>query len=64
MNNGRNSIDPIPIQAFAEVFGELLPYLYLFNMSLLHGVFPAKLKHSSITPIIKYSGADSENLKN
>ena len=64
MNKKRNSIDPIPIQAFKEVFGELLPYiLEIVNMSLLQGVFPAELKHSSITPILKDSGADSEKLK-
>ena len=42
----------------------MLYILDLINTSLLQGIFPDVLKHSSITPIIKDINADCETLKN
>ena len=60
----KNSIDPIPVPTFKEVLPEFLPYTLEIVNVFSQDVFQAELKHSSITPIMKHSGADSKNMGN
>ena len=55
-------IDVIPIQGSKEVLGDLLPYVFeIVNFSFFQDVFRADMKYSSLNPIIKVTGSDSES---
>ena len=66
MNSKCCSLDPIPTWLVKSCFEELkCTLLHIINKSLLvENTFPATLKHSIITPSIKYKDGDSEDYNN
>ena len=63
MSKKYNLIDPIPIQVFKAVFGELLTYIAgIIKSSILQGVFPSELKHSTVFPLIKNKNLDAKHI--
>ena len=58
-------LDPFPATLIKEYLPELLPSITsAVNMSLQSGIFPAKLKEALITPLLKKTNLDVEELKN
>ena len=57
--------DPIPIKILTDCFPVLSTYiLQIVNDSLQTGSFPSCLKHATVTPVIKDTNGDHEDLKN
>lgn len=59
------SLDPVPSFLFKKCSDILVPFLTsMVNHCLTNGIMPDALKIARITPILKKSGADCEQLKN
>ncbi|XP_046862994.1 uncharacterized protein LOC124456651 [Xenia sp. Carnegie-2017] len=59
------SLDPVPLFLFKKCSDILVPFLTrMVNHCLTNGIMPDALKIARITPILKKSGADCEQLKN
>jgi exonuclease III len=58
-------LDPLPTTLFKECIDVLLPSLCkLINNSFSQCAFPTSLKEAAVTPLIKKSSLDRENLRN
>jgi hypothetical protein len=58
-------LDPLPTTVLKECIDVLLPSLAkIINNSLSQCAFPASLKEAAVTPLIKKSSLDRENLRN
>ncbi len=58
-------LDPIPTWLLKDCKDVLAPLLTsIINLSLSSGVFPSQLKEATVTPILKKTSLDTENLKN
>lgn len=65
MSEKYSLIDTIPILVFKAVFGELLTYIAdIIKRYFLQGVFPSKLKHSTVILVNKCKSLDSEDINN
>ena len=59
------SLDPIPTWLLKDCKQALTPFITsIINTSLSSGVFPSQLKEATVTPILKKTSLDAENLKN
>ena len=59
------SLDPLPAPLTKDVLVELLPCITaIVNKSLQSGVFPDCLKRALVTPLLKKTGLDVEEMKN
>jgi hypothetical protein len=59
------SLDPLPTFLLKEMIDMLLPFLTaLINASLRDGFLPASQKHAIITPLLKKTSLDPDELKN
>ncbi len=60
-----STIDPIPVDLFILSIPTLLPVLtQIINLSLQTGIFPTKLKHAQLSPILKKFNLDPDTLNN
>ena len=58
-------LDPIPTWLLKKCLSSILPaMLQIVNMSMVQGAMPSQLKSAIVTPLIKKSNLDVENLKN
>lgn len=58
------SLDPIPTSVLKECLPELLPFITaMCNKSLLEGHLPSSQKSAIISPVIKKSGLDPEDVR-
>jgi len=59
------ALDPIPTFLVKELVDVLLPYVTaMVNASLRDGRLPPSQKHAVVTPLLKKSGLDADELKN
>ena len=57
--------DPMPTPRLIKVVDLLNPILlHIINISLQDGIFPDKLKHAIITPVVKNRNNDTESFSN
>ena len=57
--------DPLPTSVLREVVDTLLPFIWVtFNASLREGHLPESQKAAVITPVLKKTNADPDELKN
>ena len=64
MNNKFCSLDPIPTWLFKKCNDELSPIVtYIINESLNTGIFPQKMKHAVVKPILKSADMDCDLCK-
>lgn len=60
-----SSLDPIPTRLVKDCQGSLVPIItHIVNLSLSTGTMPDQLKDAVITPILKKTSLDKEQLKN
>ena len=65
MPNKQCKLDPIPMFLFKKCAAEMLPIIsYIVNQSLQCGCFPHQLKTAIVSPILKKSDLDSDDLRN
>ncbi len=58
-------LDPLPVDLFKQCLGDTLPTITrIVNLSLSSGTFPEHCKHARIVPLLKKSGADTDELSN
>ena len=63
--NKSSKLDILPIWLLKDCFNELVPILmFIVNMSIANGEFPQSLKHAIVTPVLKNSKEDIDDLKN
>ena len=64
MNNKSSLLDPAPVSLIKECFDIIFSILQLIvNKSFAEAEVPCQLKQATITPIIKGSDLDPENIK-
>jgi len=57
-------LDPIPVSLFFECIDELVPIITdIMNTSLASGTVPSTFKHALVTPLLKKSNLNPEELK-
>ena len=65
LNKKECVLDPLPVKVMSECIHELTPILlFIVNMSIETGKFPAQLKSAVVRPILKKDNSDSNDLKN
>ena len=58
-------LDPLPTNILKQILPSLLPVITsIVNKSLRQSIMPTSLKHAVVTPLLKKSSLDKENLKN
>jgi hypothetical protein len=58
------ALDPLPTTVLLEVIDELLPFIWMmFNASLNQSCLPSSQKAAIMTPVLKKSDADLDELK-
>ena len=63
--NKKCNLDPAPTWLVKEFRRLLSPFVaLLINVSFITGCFPAKYKHAVVSPLLKKSDADKNELKN
>ena len=64
-NSKSCSLDPVPTSLLKQISTSIIPTIHtIVNNSLHSSHMPAQLKEAIVTPILKKSSLDSENLKN
>ena len=59
------NIDPVPLHVMKRQADTLAPFIALvFNKSITNGVFPDAFKNTTITPLLKKTRLDINDLKN
>src|ERR1700733_5174853 len=63
--NKQCELDPIPTSLLKDCASALVPIITkIINLSLFTGNFPLNFKHSHVTPLLKKSNLDKENVSN